>query len=222
MTVSTGIKKLDKLIGGGLPLNTRVLVSGGPGSGKTLFALKFVMEGVKKGEKCCFISLNEEKEEILRACGGIESLKDAKKYLGKNLAIEHISLGENITIKKFLDIILSYPKIDRLVIDNLNKLLIFSSDKRSYRLHLSELVKHLKPMASTLLLCETKGDETDTNNGESFECDGVIHLSFLDLEEKPMRTLTVHKLRYASFDPKIPHELMIDDKDLKLSDTKII
>ncbi|NIO20437.1 MAG: hypothetical protein GTN76_06775 [Candidatus Aenigmarchaeota archaeon] len=222
MVVTTGIRKLDNLLGGGFPSTTTILLSGGPGSGKTLLALKFLMEGVRKKEKCCFVSLNETRDELLRACKRITGLKDAEKYIGKNLAIEHIPLGENITMKKFIDIIASYPEIDRLVIDNVNKLLIFSESNRCYRLHLSELVRHLKNAGCSLLLCETKGDNIDTGNGESFECDGVLHLSFLELEEKPMRTVTVHKMRYANFDPKIPHEFVIDDKDLKLGATKII
>jgi circadian clock protein KaiC len=222
MRVATGIKKLDNVIGGGFPKNTRVLVSGGPGSGKTLFALKFLMDGVLKGEKCCYVSLNETRDELLRACKGIKSLEKAEKYMGKNLAIEYIPLGENITMKKFIDIIASYPKIDRLVIDNVNKLLIFAESERSYRLNLSELVKHLKPMDCTLLICETRGDNKDTGNGESFECDGVLHFSFLELEEKPMRTVSIHKMRYTSFDPKVPYEFVIDGKDLRLSGTKII
>lgn len=222
MIVSTGIKRLDKLIGGGFPSRTSILVSGGPGSGKTLFALNFLMEGVLNKEKCCYVSLNETKSELLRACRGIESLKDAEKHIGKNLAIEHIPLGENITMKKFIDIISSYPKLDRLVIDNLNKLLIFAENKRSYRIHLSELVKNLKPMGCSLLICETEGEKTDTGNGESFEADGVVQLSFLELEEKPMRTMTIHKMRYTKFDPKIPRELVIDGKELRMTETKII
>jgi len=222
MVVSTGIKKMDRLLGGGFPSSTTILVSGGPGSGKTLFALKFLMDGIRKKEKCCYVSLNETKEELIRACKGIKSLENAEKHIGNNLAIEHIPLGENITMKKFIDIIASYPEIDRLVIDNVNKLLIFAESERAYRLHLSELVKHLKPMGCTLLLCETKGDNVDTGNGESFESDGVLHFSFLELEEKPMRTLSIHKMRYTNFDPKIPHEFVIDSRDLKLSGTKII
>lgn len=220
--VTTGLSRLDKLLRGGFPQKTTVLLSGGPGSGKTLLALKFLMEGAHKGEKCCYVSLNENREELLRACGGIDSLKGLEKKLGKNLAIEHITLGEHITMKKFVEIISSYPEIDRLVIDNVNKLLIFAESERAYRIHLSELVKHLRPMGCTLLLCETKEDKIDTGNGEAFECDGVMHLNFLELEEKPMRTLSVHKMRYTPFDPKIPHELIINDKDLKLGRTKVI
>jgi len=220
--MSTGIKKLDKLLGGGFPGKTTVLVAGGPGSGKTLFAMNFLMEGILKKERCCYVSLNETKEELLRASKGIEALSAMEKYVGKNFAIEHIPLGENITMKKFIDIIASYPKLDRLVIDNVNKLLIFAENERSYRIHLSELVKSLRQMGCTLLICETRGEHIDTGNGESFECDGVLSLSFLELEEKPQRIMTVHKMRYASFEPKVPHEIVIDSKEIRITETKII
>lgn len=223
MKIKSGLKKLDMLLDGGLPANTNVLVSGGPGTGKTLLSLKFLMEGLKAKERCCYVSLSETKEELLRAADNIASLSEIKNYIGKNCAIEHITLGENITMKKFNEIIAAYPKIDGLVIDNINKLLIFNESKRSYRINLAELLKHLKSVSKcTLLICETEGDEIDTGNGEAFECDGVLHLSFLELEEKPMRSLQIHKLRYTSFEPKIPHELVITNKDLKLTGTKII
>ena len=220
--VSTGLKGLNNVIDGGFPDKTTLLISGGPGTGKTLFSLNFLLEGAAKGEKCCYVSLTEEKDELLRACSGIESLKDAEKYMSKNLAIEYIKLGESITLKKFIEIIGSYPKIDRLVIDNVNKLLMFAESKRLYRVNLSELVKHLKSMGCTLMLCETKEDNIDSGNDESFECDGVVHLSFLDFEEKPMRILRIHKMRYTPFDPKVPHELIINSQGLKLGNSKII
>jgi circadian clock protein KaiC len=222
MKVSTGLKGLDSLLGGGLPKNTVTLISGGPGTGKTLISLNFLLDGARKKERCCYVSLSESKEELIRACQEIESLKEIEKYIGKNLALEYIQLGENITLKRFIEIISSYPKIDRLVIDNVNKLLIFAESPRAYRLSLSELVKHLKNIGCSLILCETKEDEFDSGNNEAFECDGVIQLSFLELEEKPMRTITLHKLRYSSFEPKVPREFIINKKELRLGSVKII
>jgi len=223
MKMKTGFVKLDKVLDGGLPKNTNILVSGGPGTGKTLFSMKFLAEGIEAKEKCCYVSLSENKEELLRAASNITSLGKIKEHVGENLAIEHITMGENITMKKFNEIISSYPEIDRLVIDNINKLLIFAESKRAYRIHLSELLKHLKDISKcTFLICETEGDGIDTGNGEAFECDGIMHLSFLELEEKPMRTLQIHKLRYTAFEPKVPHEFIINNKDLKITGTKII
>jgi len=221
--VTTGLSKLDKLLDGGFPSKTVILVSGEAGTGKTLFGLNFVINGAYNGEKCCYVSLCESEEELLRACKDIDGLKNMEKYIDKNLIFKNLSLGKDIDLNYFTNIFASYPKVDRLVIDNINKLLIFAENRRDYRIKLSELVRYLKEQLNcTLFMCEAKNDEIDTGNGEAFECDGVVHLSFLEFEEKPLRTLEVHKLRYTSFEPKIPHELVIDRKSLRLSGTKII
>ena len=221
--ISTGLPKLDKVLGGGFPDKTAILLSGGPGTGKTLFGINFLLEGARKGERVCYVSLNETKEEIVRACKGIEKLKDVERFLDKDLAIEYIYLGEsNMTIKRFVTLMTEYPKLDRIVIDNANKMLMFSDTKKSYRIHFSEMLKYLKNIGCSLILCETENEGMDSGNGEAYECDGVVQLSFMELEEKPMRTLTVHKLRYSSFEAKVPHEFLIDGTGLKLGETKVI
>ena len=220
--ITTGMTELDILIGGGYPNQTVMLISGSAGTGKTLYGLNFLIDGVKKGKNCCYISFSETKDELLRACDGIDSLKNAKKYLDKNLIFKHIDLRE-LTLNKFVKILEEYPKIDRLVIDNVNKLLLFAENEKQYRTSLIELINYAKQKSDcTLMLCETIGDEIDMGAGESYECDGVINLSFLDLEEKPMRTLEIHKMRYAVFEPRVLHNFDITEKELKLTKTKIL
>ncbi len=219
----SGIPGLDKVLGGGFPSETVVLVSGEAGSGKTLIGLNFILSGAIKGEKCCYLSLGEDLDELLRACDGIKPLKDIRGYLGKNLAIEHVVMGEDLGLDSFTKIFESYPLIDRLVIDNVNRLLIFAENQRDYRMRLSELVRYLKKRVKcTLLLCETNKGEIDTKNGEAFECDGVLHSSFMEFEEKPRRIMEVHKLRYSSFEPKIPHEFVICADGLSVTETLIL
>ena len=222
-TVKTGLKDLDKLLGNGFPEKTVLLVSGDAGSGKTLFSLNFMIDGAKSGKRCCYVSLNETEEELLRACKTIESLKDYDNYINNNLIFKHILLDEKSSLEEFTNTFVVYPEIDLLVIDNLNKLLMHASDPRDYRLKLAELVRYLKEKTNfSLLLCETKNDEIDSGNGEAFEADGVIKLSFLELEEKPKRVLQVYKLRYSNFDPRVVHEFVIDKKSIRMTKTKVI
>jgi len=228
--IKTGLPYLDKLLGGGFPDNTVILVSGGPGTGKTLFGLNFLLEGSLKGEKCCYVTLMENKGELMRACGGIESLKKLENHIDKNFVIQELKLAEQnshkegkVDLEQFTKIFNHYPKIERVVIDNVNKLLIYAKNEKDYRIKLSELVTELKKrFTCSLILCETSDEKIDSGNGEAYECDGIIHLSFIELEEKPKRTLEVHKLRYSSFEPKIPHEFIIKNKELKLSETVVI
>lgn len=220
--IKTGLEKLDKLLGGGLPENTVILVSGGPGTGKTLFGLNYILEGAKNGENCCYLTLNENKKDILRACQ-IEKLKNIHRYTDKNLAIEELRMEDQNDLTYFKKLFRQYPKTDRLVLDNINKLLMYAKDKKEYRTTLSKTVTYFREhIGSTILICETEKDRLDSGNGEAFECDGVLHISFSELEEKPKRTLEIDKMRYTRFDAKIQHELAINNKGLELTETKII
>ena len=63
--VKTGINGLDELIEGGFPKGSNIVVSGTPGSGKSIFAMNFVSEGCKNGEKCLYITVEQPPNEIV-------------------------------------------------------------------------------------------------------------------------------------------------------------
>lgn len=63
---SFGVKGLDEMLGGGLQEGTVTLISGGTGTGKTTFALKFLLEGAGKGEKGLYLSFEEPLEQLRR------------------------------------------------------------------------------------------------------------------------------------------------------------
>ena len=62
--ISTGLPKLDQLLSGGFPSNSITLVSGTPGSGKTIMCYHYISEGLKKGEKCLYLSSDERIKNI--------------------------------------------------------------------------------------------------------------------------------------------------------------
>jgi KaiC/GvpD/RAD55 family RecA-like ATPase len=219
--VATGIKELDRLIEGGFPTNTVVLISGGPGTGKTLFGLSFLAAGASNKERSCYISFNENEKDLLRACERIKPLQKIKE--NESFIIKSIDLGSDVNVSRFIDTIEKYPVFERLVIDNLNKLLLFAETRRQYRTQLDTLTRYLREkVACSLLICETDGEKIDAGNGEAFECDGVINLAFLEFEEKPRRTLRIEKMRYTSFEPKVAYDLIINSEGLRLSEEKII
>ena len=64
---STGIQGLDEITGGGLPRGRPTLVSGGAGSGKTLFGLEFLVRGATQfGEPGVFISFEESIPDLTK------------------------------------------------------------------------------------------------------------------------------------------------------------
>ena len=62
---STGITQLDTLIEGGLPQGRSYLLAGEPGTGKTIFSLQFLLEGLRSKQKCLYIAIDEKPEEII-------------------------------------------------------------------------------------------------------------------------------------------------------------
>jgi circadian clock protein KaiC len=83
--ISTGIPNLDKLIEGGFKKNSINLVAGDPGSGKSIFAMQFLMEGIKKGEPGVFITFEEKKkkfyEDMLEFGWELEKYEKEKKFV---------------------------------------------------------------------------------------------------------------------------------------------
>ena len=63
--VSTGIPGLDRMLGGGLWPGRPYLLTGGTGSGKTLIGMRFLMEGVLRGESVLLVAVDEPPREIL-------------------------------------------------------------------------------------------------------------------------------------------------------------
>src|SRR5579864_534170 len=63
--VATGIQGFDEITGGGLPQGRPTLVCGGPGCGKTVFAMQFVINGVQQfGDPGVFMSFEEAVDDL--------------------------------------------------------------------------------------------------------------------------------------------------------------
>ena len=63
--VSIGISGLDRMLGGGLLQGRPYLMTGGVGSGKTLIALSFLLEGLRRGEEVLLVAVDEPPNEIV-------------------------------------------------------------------------------------------------------------------------------------------------------------
>ncbi|HEX4920451.1 MAG TPA: ATPase domain-containing protein, partial [Candidatus Bathyarchaeia archaeon] len=63
--IPTGIPGLDKLLTGGLPRNRTILLSGGPGTGKTILSSQYLVNGILDYEEPgVYVSLDENKEHV--------------------------------------------------------------------------------------------------------------------------------------------------------------
>ncbi len=64
--LTTGVQGFDELISGGIPRGFFVAVVGEPGTGKTIFSIHFIAEGIRLGDKNIYVTTEESKESIIR------------------------------------------------------------------------------------------------------------------------------------------------------------
>src|SRR5437016_2564660 len=63
---ATGIAGFDEITGGGLPQGRPTLICGGPGCGKTLFGLQFLVHGAEHGEPGVFVTFEETEDDLIK------------------------------------------------------------------------------------------------------------------------------------------------------------
>jgi len=201
LKVSTGIHGLDKLINGGFNKESVNLVVGGSGSGKTIFALQFLVEGLKKGEPGLLVTFEEKKEDfyknMLRLGWDLQKYEKAGKFIFleyspekvKSMLQEGGGAIENIVLKN---------KIQRLVIDSITSFaLLFETEilKRKAALALFNITKKWK---CTSLLTIEEDPAKQTKSGSTsleFEADSIIYLYFVRRKLRRRRYIEVLKMR---------------------------
>ncbi len=82
--IRTGIAGLDRMLHGGLVPHRPYIVSGPPGSGKTVLAMQFLLEGVQGGERCLFVALEEPPNEIKQNMRAFKWVVDDVEMLDAN------------------------------------------------------------------------------------------------------------------------------------------
>ena len=127
----TGIQGLDDILLGGLPQGQTTLVSGGPGTGKTLMGLEFLYRGALAGEPGIFVTFEESAESVrrnLRALGwNLQAMEESGKlYILQAEVPPDIILSGEFNIDGLLAIIggqVQSMGAKRLVIDAMDGLL---------------------------------------------------------------------------------------------------
>lgn len=188
--VPTGITRLDQLIEGGFPRGSLILLAGKPGSGKTVFSVKFLCEGVQSGESGIYVSFAEGKETFMH---------NMVRHLGieyeKYLKTEKFSFLDLITVKEegittVLESILAEIQrlnAKRLVIDSYSALAQAFENKINVRIVIHTILGKMvrKSGCTTILISEIPRSQEQIGMGiEEFVADGVILLKDIDVYDQ--------------------------------------
>lgn len=207
----TGIQGLDEILGGGLPSHRFYLVEGDPGVGKTTLALQFLLEGVRVGEKCLYITLSESKEEIEQVASShgfslegihIVELSGLEAEIGskKQNTLFHpseVELQDTVeTLKKHVERI----QPARVAFDSLSELRLMADMALRYRRQLLAFKQFLMGRQCTVLLLDDLSHQATGDAQVQSIAHGVLSL---DKEEchygGERRHLRVKKLRGQAF-----------------------
>jgi len=225
--VPTGIRGFDQLIQGGFRRGSVNLLSGGPGTGKTVFAIEYLLNGIYLfNEGGIYISFDESKESVfesMRSLGwDLNKLEQEDKFKFVEYAPEQLMkiLSEGGGL---LDNLMSKSKAKRLVIDSISTFLLISSSEFGKREQLSSFFKLLKKWEVTTVLTNEytplSGNEISKESlSIMFEVDSITQMYYThaNIGEERKRFIEVYKMRGTKHLTKaVPYE--IDEKGIDIT-----
>ncbi|MBU4246356.1 MAG: RAD55 family ATPase [Nanoarchaeota archaeon] len=200
---STGIPKLDGMLEGGFPESTSVLLYGTPGVGKSIFCQQFMHEGLKKNERCIFLTFDVRPETIETSMSrfGWETKNkiiflDCFSYrIGVQSSSRYALTGLsdlNQLSMIFEDMLNDVGKErKRIVVDSLSTLLLYSDPELSLKF-LKDFIASAISQKSTLLFTIEEGiHDEKTVAILNYMAEGLIEMKF----EMDKRLLRVAKMR---------------------------
>jgi circadian clock protein KaiC len=205
----TGIKGLDEISGGGLPKGRTTIVCGGPGSGKTMLGLEFLVRGaVQFNAPGVVLAFEESPEEMTRNVASLgfdlKALSKSKKLFLDYVRLEPSEIEETgdydleglfVRLQHAVDTV----GAKRVLLDTLEALFSCFSNLGIMRSEIRRLFRWLKERELTAVVTAEKGDGTFTRHGlEEYVSDCVILLDHRISEQTSTRRMRIVKYRGTS------------------------
>ncbi len=177
----TGVPGLDEILHGGLLSQRLYLIDGNPGAGKTTFALQFLLEGMRTGEKCLYVTLSETKQELEEGahshCWDLTGIEILELIANENelegdeqltiLPPSEVELGE--TTRSIIEAI---ERIEptRMVLDSLSELRLLAQSSLRYRRQILALKQFFMGRKCTVVLLDDR-----TAEGPDLQLHSIAH-----------------------------------------------
>lgn len=227
--VNSGIKGLDELLSGGFPKGKCVLLVGGPGSGKTIFAFQFLKKGAESSEPGLYITLDEKPEQVKEDMSTFGWDIDALEKQGALLLLDATPLKRSRKVSnlynKFGEETLTFPlaelnlqnlikiiakiveeeNIQRIVIDPITALMLRYEDSiLRRRAVLSFFDALIKTGCTTIVTSELRTSLLDRKfQIEEFLSQGVILLHSFVHNGDVIKAIQIEKMRGIKHDTQM-------------------
>jgi circadian clock protein KaiC len=213
--IRTGILGLDSPLDGGLTDKSSTVVIGSTGAGKTTFATQFIRRGLLDGQSCIFISLDENKEQIIRDALNM-GWDDITYFIEEEKLIFVDASGKEFKsfIRKELpDFISTWLGANtRIAIDPLTPVVWATPSRYEQRELLGFMLKEMRKIGTIVATLEEHGP-TNLSAPETaipmYLADSIIHLRYRYVEENTRRDLKIIKIRGSRHSERVfPYKIL--------------
>ena len=211
--VSTGLAGLDPLIEGGFPKGRSILITGEPGTGKSIFALQFLVEGLKRKEKCIFVTADEGPLDVLEQAASMGW--DLEPHVeNKELAIlnagAYLSSLSGPGKERHIDVsdlagFANQLGAQRLVLDPAGPFVLLRDSAIRIQDQIRLLIKMLRSSVQTTNVLTSyavpRTGERTMHGMEEYLVAGAIVLEMIWKDGQLVRSLIVEKMRCTNVKP---------------------
>ncbi|MCD6369271.1 MAG: KaiC domain-containing protein [Thermoproteales archaeon] len=235
--IKSGIPGLDEILHGGIPFRNVILLSGGPGTGKSIFGQQFLYSGLTLREPGVLVALEEHPAQIRRNMaqfgwdvaeyekrnmftivdaftGGIGEYAKREKYVVKS--VDDVRELTEILRQAIMDL-----NAKRVVIDSVTTLYITRpAVARGVVMQLKRVLSGLG--CTSILVSQVSVTERGFGGpGVEHAADGIIRLDLDEVEGELRRSILVWKMRGTSHSMK-RHPFKITDKGILIEFHKVL
>jgi circadian clock protein KaiC len=201
--LSSGDAGLDLILGGGLPANGINLITGLPGSGKTLLCQQFNFTCATPERPAVYLStVSEPFDKMIRYAQTLSFFD--REAIGRSIFYE--DLGAAVTANGGLTAVagrvralLDERRPGLVTIDSFKALAAFAEDPRAFRSFLHHLAALLSTFPATCFWVGEYGEDEARTAPEFAVADGILSLATERANERTLRLIQITKLRGSDF-----------------------
>jgi circadian clock protein KaiC len=214
---------LDRMLNGGLTRSTATLLSGSPGTGKTLLGLHYILAGIAAGEAGLFVTLGESEEQLFDKVRPFSL--DLREPISNGLLRIVRRPPVELDVDELADTIrqdLLHRPVRRLVFDGLASLQYALDKEQRTQDYFAAMVELLRARQVTSLfldeVAQRVGDEMDSAGTPFFLLSAnMLLLRQVEFRSRMQRIISVVKARFSDYDRTI-HEFVIGARGIEVGE----
>lgn len=199
--LSTGVEKLDAMMGGGIPSGYSVLIAGPSGAGKTVLSNQFIIEGAERGEKGVVAIFEKRPNDYLQTTPRGRQFEElVRDRMLEVIYLRPLDLSIDETLLELREAVQRLGA-KRAVIDSLSglELALAPTFREDFRESLYRMTGTLTGLGVTLMatveLEDSYAQMRFSPQGIAFLSDAIIMQRYVEIDGRLARALSVVKVR---------------------------